>query len=150
MYRGNIVLHVTYSVVYVIQKLHCVARDPLALELYPVWYAYICVIMTNTKLVSIDYVHTLYLNTNIYAIMLKLKLLNIRLNGMFIGFFFSTLKVYYMYWNIEKNISFGMYFSFQAKYVITFPLKLHVYHKNGHRIKKIYSTSNVCILSKTF
>lgn len=50
--------------------------------------------------------------------------------------FFLTLKVYYMYWNIEKNISFGMYFSFQAKYVITFPLKLHVYHKNGHRIKK--------------
>lgn len=82
--------------------------------------------------------------------MLKLKLLNIRLNGMFIGFFFLTLKVYYMYWNIEKNISFGMYFSFQAKYVITFPLNLHVYHKNGHRIDKIYSTSNVCILSKTF
>lgn len=67
-----------------------------------------------------------------------------------LGFFFLTLKVYYMYWNIEKNISFGMYFSFQAKYVITFPLNLHVYHKNGHRIKKIYSTSNVCILSNTF
>lgn len=136
MYRGNIVLHVTYSVVYVIQRLHCVARDPLTLELYPVWYAYICVNMTNTKLVSINYVHILYLNTNIYAIMLKLKLLNIRLNGMFIGVFFLTLKVYYMYWNIEKNISFGMYFSFQAKYVITFPLNLHVYHKNGHRIDK--------------
>lgn len=90
-------LHVTYSVVNVIQKLHCVARDPLTLELYPVWYAYICVNMTNTKMVSINYVHILYLNTNIYAIMLKLKLLNIRLNGMFIGFFFLTLKVYYMY-----------------------------------------------------
>lgn len=72
-------LHVTYSVVYVIQKLHCVARDPLTLER---------VNMTNTKMVSINYVHILYLNTNIYAIMLKLKLLNIRLNGMFIGFFF--------------------------------------------------------------
>lgn len=51
-------LHVTYSVVYVIQKLHCVARDPLTLELYPVWYAYICVNMTNTKLVSINYIRT--------------------------------------------------------------------------------------------
>lgn len=89
MYRGNIVLHVTYSVVYVIQRLYCVARDPLTLELYPVWYAYICVNMTNTKMVSINYVHILYLNTNIYAIILKLKLLNIRLNGMFIGGFFN-------------------------------------------------------------
>lgn len=43
-------LHVTYSVVNVIQKLHCVARDPLTLELYSVWYAYICVNMTNTNL----------------------------------------------------------------------------------------------------
>lgn len=68
--------------------------------------------------------------------MLKLKLLNIRPNGMFIVLFFFTLKVYYMCWNIEKNISFGMYFSFQAKYVITFPLNLHVCHKNGHRIDK--------------
>lgn len=53
-----------------------------------------------------------------------------------LGFFNFESLLHVLKYNIEKNISFGMYFSFQANYVITFPLNLHVYHKNGHRIDK--------------
>lgn len=91
--------------------------------------------------------------------MLKLKILNVWLNDIFIGFF--NIKSLFLK-DQEQNF-FGIYvFSLSRRVCylsgilkwIIFPLKLHVYHKNCHRIEKItciiYSTctSYVCIFSK--